>query len=182
MAGETLDLTQSVVVINPVEQGGVAWSEGIGYKAGDIVTDLTDSKQYTCLVDNTDVRPSTDVAGSGLNWEVLGGPAERGAIVDIPFNASLEIDMDLSNRFRILMTGDSVMAPAINVVEGQGGMIYFTQDATGGRTFDWNVAGTQFVFFDGATVDNDTTANKTNVYAYEVFSSDTIIMSYLGVI
>jgi len=170
------------IISSPNTQGGMAWESGISYKTGDIVTDLLNSEQYTCIQSNTGNRPSTDVAGTGLNWEILGGPAERGAIVDIAFNTSLEIDMDLSNRFRITLTDDSTMISATNVIEGQGGMIYLVQDATGLHVFDWDTDNTQFVFLDEENIFEDIDPDKINVYAYEVFDSNTIIMSYLGVI
>ena len=102
--------------------------------------------------------------------------AQRGWIATITYAASVTMDMDDSNRFGITLTGDTIFALPDNITVGQGGVIYITQNATGGHAVTWNSV---FKFMDD-TYTPDTTGNMINVYAYEVFDSTHIVMSYLG--
>ena len=61
------------------------------------------------------------------------------------------------------------------MVSGQGGLFYIKQDATGGRTLSFHAI---YKFMD--TYTEDTSANKVNVFAYDVYDSSNIIVSYLG--
>ena len=104
--------------------------------------------------------------------------AQRGTVNTITWSAALDINLALSNRFKVTLTGNTTVNLPSNIANAQGGLIYVTQDVTGGWTLgdtNWNDV---FKFMDTYTL--DTTANVTNVFAYEVFDSSNIIVTYLG--
>jgi hypothetical protein len=86
------------------------------------------------------------------------------------------IDMTAGRVFQRTMTGNTTLANPTTEVAGMSGVIYFIQDATGGRTLslssDWKpINGTPSI---------DTGANKVNVFSYYVRSANNISLSYLG--
>jgi hypothetical protein len=86
------------------------------------------------------------------------------------------INMTTGRVFQRTMTGNTTLANPTTEVAGMSGVIYFIQDATGGRTLslssDWKpINGTPSI---------DTGANKVNVFSYYVRSANNISLSYLG--
>jgi hypothetical protein len=86
------------------------------------------------------------------------------------------IDMTAGRVFQRTMTGNTTLANPTTEVAGMSGVIYFIQDATGGRTLslesDWKPI--------GGAPSIDTGANKVNVFSYYVRSANNISLSYLG--
>ena len=96
---------------------------------------------------------------------------------DLVYATTIAIDLATSNNFNITLTGNASMGLPINIVAGQSGRFYITQDATGGRILDWATAG---VFKILAPYTEDTTTNKINVFEYDVYDVDNIVINYLG--
>jgi hypothetical protein len=86
------------------------------------------------------------------------------------------IDMTAGRVFQRTMTGNTTLANPTTEVAGMSGVIYFIQDATGGRTLslesDWKPI--------GGAPSITTTANAVNVFSYYVRSANNISLSYLG--
>ena len=73
--------------------------------------------------------------------------AQRGAIVVLGDTATITPDFDLANNFSLTVAGNRTLANPTNVVAGQSGSIFVTQDATGGRTLAY---GANWKFVGGA--------------------------------
>jgi hypothetical protein len=86
------------------------------------------------------------------------------------------IDMTAGRVFQRTMTGNTTLANPTTEVAGMSGVIYFIQDATGGRTLslssDWKPI--------GGAPSITTAANAVNVFSYYVRSANNISLSYLG--
>ena len=101
--------------------------------------------------------------------------AQIGSVEVLTYSTTTTIDLSLSNRFTVTLTGD-IIIDSSSAVQGQGGLIYIEQDAVGNHTAMWD---SEFIFFDEPS--EETSADMVNMYAYEVYSKDKIIVSYLGV-
>lgn len=71
--------------------------------------------------------------------------AQRGSITPLTDAASIATDMALNNFFSVTLAGNRTLANPTNIVAGQSGSIFITQDATGTRTLAygsyWDFAG-----------------------------------------
>lgn len=157
------------------------------------VTDTTHSGQFY-FSEATHMqwfRETNDTGASWTLWAVLYQPydadtvltsttnlftkAQRGNISILTYGATVITNMSLANRYKLTMTGNAIMGLPTNIVAGQGGLIYVVQDSSGGHALTWEAG---FKFFNEPN--EDTTANKVNVYAYEVYDVNTILVSHLG--
>lgn len=73
--------------------------------------------------------------------------AQRGAIEVLTDGATITPDFDLANNFSLTIAGNRTLANPTNVVAGQSGSIFITQDGTGGRTLAY---GANWKFVGGA--------------------------------
>ena len=101
--------------------------------------------------------------------------AQRGQIHVLTYAPLTLVDFALSNRYSVVVTGDTEIDNPTNLVAGQSGTIFVEQDSTGGRLVTWDT-----YFSKLGTFDEDISANKINIYAYEVYSSTKIILSHVG--
>ena len=85
-------------------------------------------------------------------------------------------DFAASNRFEITLTGDVTISDPSNLVANQGGIIYIIQAGLGAYTTTW---GSKFFFIN--TDDSTGVVDDVQIYAYEVYDVNTIIMTYVGV-
>lgn len=102
--------------------------------------------------------------------------AQRGSILELLYSPTLEINLNESNRFKCTLTGNITISNPTNIVEGQGGIIYIKQDSMTYKTVSW---GTNWKLLSTIPTE-DRVVNKINVYAYEVYDSNTIVLSYIG--
>lgn len=74
--------------------------------------------------------------------------AQRGAIVPLTDGATITPDFSLANNYSVTLGGNRTLANPTNIVAGQSGSIFITQDGTGSRTLAY---GSYFKFAGGAT-------------------------------
>ena len=102
---------------------------------------------------------------------------QRCALSSVAYSATVTLDLSTSNNFSIgTLTGNITLANPTNQTAGQSGLIFLTQDGTGGRTITW---GTQWLFEAGANPPLSTAANAKDVVSYFVQSSGNIFCTLL---
>tara|TARA_Y100000361_G_scaffold34001_1_gene28517 strand:- start:1175 stop:2005 length:831 start_codon:yes stop_codon:yes gene_type:complete len=115
------------------------------------------------------------LATETTNGQVVTGGV-RGAITTLTDAATIAIDMDDNNNFKVVLGGNRTLGNPTNVVEGQTGFIEVHQDGTGNRTLGY---GSNYRFVGGAsgvpTV--TTTASAVSVLAYAVMADEKILIT-----
>ena len=112
------------------------------------------------------------------NGQVVTGGV-RGAITTLTDAATIAVDMDANNNFKVVIAGDRTLGNPTNVVEGQTGFIEVHQDGTGGRTLAYAA---NYRFVGGTPPTVNTTANAVSVLGYAVMADEKImITSHLDV-
>ena len=106
-----------------------------------------------------DLQQLRSVIGGGTDTDIpnaaalLAAPqsftkAQRGAIVALTDAATITPDFALANNYSVTLAGNRTLANPTNIVAGQSGSIFITQDATGSRTLAY---GSYFKFAGGST-------------------------------
>jgi hypothetical protein len=127
------------------------------------------AKLDTITIDST--VQGYDVATAKTDVVQTYTASQRGAITALTDAASIATDMALSNNFSVTLAGNRTLANPTNVVAGQSGSIYITQDATGARTLAY---GSLFKFVGGVVPVLSTTANAVGRIDYAVKSATEI--------
>ncbi len=81
---------------------------------------------------------------------------QRGEITTLTDAASISIDLAASNNFAVTLAGNRTLANPSNVVAGQSGSIFISQDGTGSRTLAY---GSQYDFAGGTAPTLSTAAS-----------------------
>ena len=97
--------------------------------------------------------------------------AQRGEITALTDAASIATDLALSNNYSVTLAGNRTLANPTNIVAGQSGSIFITQDGTGSRTLAY---GSYFKFVAGTAPVLSTTAAAIDRIDYVVKSSTAI--------
>ena len=114
------------------------------------------------------------LATETTNGQVVTGGV-RGAITTLNDGASIAIDMDDNNNFKVTLGGNRTLAnPSGTPVEGQTGFIEVIQDGTGSRTLSF---GSNYRFVGGTAPTLTTTASAKDVLAYAVLSDEKIMIT-----
>lgn len=85
--------------------------------------------------------------------------------------ATITPNFGTANNFSVTLAGNRTLANPTNLEPGQSGVIFITQDGTGGRTLAY---GTSWDFPNGATPVLSTAANAVDVLVYTVRNSTSI--------
>ena len=104
---------------------------------------------------------------SATTWD----KAQRGAITALTSATTVTIDMAVNNNFSCTMAHNIAFANPSNIVAGQSGSIFLTQDGTGSRTGSW---GTYWDFIGGTAPTLTTTAAGVDRIDYVVLDSTNI--------
>ena len=96
---------------------------------------------------------------------------QRGEITTLTDAASISIDLAASNNFAVVLAGNRTLANPTNVVAGQSGSIFISQDGTGSRTLAY---GSQYDFAGGTAPTLSTTASAVDRIDMIVRSSTSI--------
>ena len=96
---------------------------------------------------------------------------QRGEITALTDGATITPDFADSNNFSVTLGGNRTLANPTNLVAGQSGCIWITQDATGGRTLAY---GTHWDFSGGTAPTLSTAASAVDCLVYAVQSSTKI--------
>ena len=97
--------------------------------------------------------------------------AQRGSITALTDGATITANFALSNNFSVTLGGNRTLANPSNLVAGQSGVIYITQDGTGSRTLAY---GTNWDFAGGTVPTLSTAANAVDALVYAVRTSSSI--------
>jgi hypothetical protein len=112
------------------------------------------------------------IAGYGLldgaqTWT----KGQRGEITALTDGATITADFADSNNFSVTLGGNRTLDNPSNIVAGQSGCIWITQDGTGSRTLAY---GTDWEFTGGTAPTLTTTAGAVDCLVYAVQSATKI--------
>ena len=113
------------------------------------------------------------LATETTNGQVVTGGV-RGAITTLTDAATIAVDMDDNNNFKVTLGGNRTLGNPSNVVEGQTGFIEVIQDGTGSRTLSFS---SNYRFVGGTAPTLTTTASAKDVLAYAVLSDEKIMIT-----
>jgi hypothetical protein len=102
---------------------------------------------------------------------------QRGEVTTLTDAATIAVDFSDSNNFEITLAGNRTLGNPTNLVAGQSGCIWITQDGTGSRTLAYD----SYWDFSGGTAPTlSTTANAADCLAYSVQSATKITASLIS--
>jgi len=118
------------------------------------------------------------IAGYGLldgaqTWT----KGQRGGITALVDGATITPDFADSNNFSVTLGGNRTLANPTNVVAGQSGCIWISQDGTGSRTLAY---GSNWGFTDGTPPTLSTAASAVDCLVYAVESSTKITATLIA--
>jgi len=153
-----------------VGEDGILWDV---VASGDTFPSLTGNAGKVLTVNVTeDSVEWTTAAGGGVALDDINvwTAGNSGDVRDVSYSATVTLDGDLGNFFRVTLTGNVTLANPSNFPEGKSGCIWLRQDATGSRTWalgsNWKTK--------GATPTLSTAANSIDRVDYVVESSTRI--------
>lgn len=137
--GNTLIANGAVTM---AKMASIATSRLIGrVTAGTGVPELLTATQVRALLNVSE----TDINTAKTNTVQVFTKAQRGVVTVLTDQATITDDLSKSNFFSVTLAGNRTLGNFTNVVAGQSGSIFITQDATGGRSLayasDWKFAG-----------------------------------------
>ena len=97
--------------------------------------------------------------------------AQRGSVTTLTDAVNIATDLNLNNFFSVTLAGNRTLDNPTNIVPGQSGCIFITQDATGSRTL---VYGTYWDFAGGTAPTLSTAANSVDRLDYVVRTATSI--------
>lgn len=102
---------------------------------------------------------------------------QRGEVTTLTDAATIAVDFSDSNNFEITLAGNRTLGNPTNLVAGQSGCIWISQDGIGSRTLAYD----SYWDFSGGTAPTlSTTANAVDCLAYSVQSSTKITATLIS--
>jgi hypothetical protein len=143
-----------------------------GFETTLTVADPTADRTITLPNATGTVALTSDLSGYGLldgaqTWT----KGQRGEITALTDGATITPDFADSNNFSVTLGGNRTLANPTNLVAGQSGCIWITQDGTGGRTLAY---GSSWDFTGGTAPTVTSTANARSCLVYAVQSTTQI--------
>jgi hypothetical protein len=114
---------------------------------------------------------TTPAAGASLSTAQTWTAGQRGEITALTDGATITPDFSDSNNYSVTLGGNRTLANPTNLVAGQSGCIWITQDGTGSRTLAY---GSYWDFTGGTAPTLTTTANARDCLVYAVQSATQI--------
>lgn len=126
---------------------------------------------------------------SGLNTLVFdngGTPGGNGRVTTkgtigevsaVSYASTITLDFRTANNFSMTLTGNVTLANPSNISAGQSGVLFITQDSTGGRTAAF---GSYWDFSDGTAPTLSTGADAVDMIAWIARSSTKISAQFVG--
>lgn len=146
--------------------GGSLVFEGSTADANETTLAVTDP-----TADRTITLPDATTTMAGLAVAQTFTKAQRGTITALTDGATIQPDFSASNNFSVTLGGNRTLANPTNIVAGQSGVIFVSQDATGSRTLSF---GSSWDFSGGNAPTLSTGAADVDLLAYVVRSSTSI--------
>jgi hypothetical protein len=153
---------------------------GITASGTNILSGTTIPSSKTLVV-TTDIGTSVqaydaDTAKTDVAQTYTAG--QRGEITTLTDASSISIDLADSNNFTVTLGGNRTLSNPSNIVAGQSGSIFISQDGTGSRLLSW---GSYWDFAGGGTAPTlSTSANAVDRVDYIVRSSTSIHAVFTG--
>lgn len=139
--------------------------------AGMICLIGTDGVGNAWLISGTALPGNIAFTDVDTQWtKRVDGPAT----VQLTLASSTAWDMSRGNTFQLVLTANTTMAAPTSGRDGQTGILYLTQDSTGGRTVSWNAA------YDFGTAGQPTIssgASKTTRISFSVLGTTPLMAS-----
>ena len=117
----------------------------------------------------------SNTAKSDLNQTYTS--AQRGEVTALIDQANISIDFNASNLFSVTLAGNRTLDNPTNVVPGQSGCIFISQDSLGSKTLAY---GSFYKFAGGIAPVLSTGGSKIDVLSYVVRTSSSIVCSLLS--
>ena len=130
----------------------------------------TDENQ-TYVVEGGALTPTYDPDTAKVDVVQSFTAAQRGSITALTDGATITPNFALANNFSVTLGGNRTLANPTNLVAGQSGAIWITQDGTGSRTLAY---GSQWDFTGGTAPTLSTAAAAVDCLVYAVQSSTKI--------
>ena len=124
-----------------------------------------------------DSSGNTNIGTTGVAAKlyVSGNAAQNiGALTDA---ATIAVDMGTANNFSVTLGGNRTLGNPTNLLAGQSGVIFITQDGTGSRTLAYS---SFWDFSQGTAPTLTTTANAVDAIVYTVRTSTAIVASLIS--
>ena len=140
----------------------------------DSITTSTKTVSVDNLLTTTDVGSTIqahDADTAKLDVAQVYTAGQRGEITALTDGATITPDFADSNNFSVTLGGNRTLANPSNLVAGQSGCIWITQDGTGSRTLAY---GSQWDFTGGTAPTLTNTADAVDCLVYAVQSSTRI--------
>jgi hypothetical protein len=146
---------------------------GIFFPAADTIAFAEGGVEVMRLDSSGNVNIAT--TGVAAKLYVSGNAAQNvAALTDA---ATIAVDMGTANNFSVTLAGNRTLGNPTNLLAGQSGVIFVTQDATGSRTLAYS---SFWDFSDGAAPTLTTTANAVDAIVYTVRTSTAIVASLIS--
>jgi len=121
---------------------------------GDLLADTTVNFAGTLQNGGSNVVVDTDIGSTVQSYDAdtaktdvaqTYSAGQRGTITALTDSATITPDLAASNNFSVTLAGNRTLANPTNIVAGQSGSVFITQDGTGSRTLAfgsyWDFAG-----------------------------------------
>ena len=118
-----------------------------------------------------DASQNVNLGTSGVTCKLYVSGSAASNIYALTDAATITPDFSTGNNFSVTLGGNRTLANPTNLTAGQSGMIFVTQDATGGRTLAY---GTYWKFPNGAAPLLSTAASAVDAIAFIVRSTTSI--------
>lgn len=149
-----------------VGTGGSLVFEGSTADANELTLAVVDP-----TADRTITLPDATTTMAGLAVAQTFTKAQRGTITTLTDGATITPDFSASNNFSVTLGGNRTLANPSNIVAGQSGVIFISQDGTGSRTLSY---GSYWDFPGGTAPTLTTTASAVDLIAYVVRTTTSI--------
>lgn len=146
--------------------GGSLIFEGATADANETTLAVTDP-----TADRTITLPDATTTMAGLAVAQTFTKAQRGTITALTDSATITPDFSASNNFSVTLGGNRTLANPTNIVAGQSGVIFVSQDSTGSRTLSY---GSYWDFPGGTAPTLTTAASSVDLIAYVVRTTTSI--------
>lgn len=123
-------------------------------------------------VTNGDGSITVASTGPALDTAQTWTKGQRGEVTALTDAATVAVDFADSNFFSVTLTGNRQLGNPTNIVAGQSGAIFITQDAVGGRTLSYD---TYWDFAGGTAPTLSTAANAVDVLVYMARTSTSVV-------